>query len=80
MNDHEKILFVLCFRLAVQGMKPRVIIGLLNDTIPHRRCWYYLKKWSDLGIYEYGTTIDLGWFVPAVKMPERYRKLLEEKK
>ena len=23
---------------------------------------YYVKKWSNQGFYDYGTTLDLGWF------------------
>jgi hypothetical protein len=80
MRDHERIFFVLCFRLAPLGLKPRAIIQMLNDTIPHNRCWYYLKKWSEKGIYTYGVTMDLGWFIPAAQMPDRYREILEAKK
>lgn len=32
--------------------------------IPHRRLWYLLGKWCDQGLYEYGTSIDLGWLTP----------------
>lgn len=80
MKDHERIFFVLCFRLGAVGMKPRDVVHLLNDTIPRRRCWYYLRKWCNLGIYDFGVTEDLGWFIPAAKMPDRYREILEDKK
>ena len=79
MHGHEKIFFILCFRLSASGIKPRSVVQILNDTIPHRRCWYYLRKWSNLGIYEYGVGMDLGWFIPAAQMPARYREILEEK-
>ena len=84
MHGHEKIFFSVCYNLAVVGVKPRAIVRALNDTIPRRRCWYYLRKWQGLGIYEYGTRpegphIDMGWFVPFAKMPARYREILEEK-
>ena len=80
MHGHEKIFFALCFRLnGLIGIKPRDIIHALSGTIPHRRCWYYLRKWAGLGIYEYDTTLDMGWFIPAAKMPARYREILEEK-
>lgn len=79
MKGHEKIFFALCYRLRESGIMPRAVVRALNDTIPHKRCWYYLHKWEGLGIYEYGTTLDLGWFIPAAKMPARYREILEEK-
>lgn len=80
MHGHEKILFALCYRLTMYGIKPRDVVYALADTIPGRRCWYYLRKWAGLGIYEYGTTLDLGWFIPAAKMPARYLEILKEKK
>ena len=80
MKNHEKIFFILCYRLAEYGIKPHGVVQILNDTIPRRRCWYYLKKWEGLGIY----TPDAkhyakGWFIPGWKMPDRYREILEEK-
>jgi len=81
MKDHERIFFVLCFRLAILAMKPRAVMQLLGGTIPRRRCWYYLKKWADLGIYTPDARhYDLGWFIPAAQMPDRYREILEVKK
>jgi hypothetical protein len=58
-------------------ISPRDIVNLFEGYIHHKRCWYYLSKWSALGFYEYGTTMDLGWFYPD-KLPERYRNLFKE--
>lgn len=33
-----------------------------DDVLPHKRAWYWLEKWSRKGIYDYGVTVDLGWF------------------
>lgn len=53
------------------------MVNLLADTIPHKRCWYYLEKWHRLGFYSSGVTADLGWFYPD-KLPQRYREIVQE--
>lgn len=35
---------------------------------PYKQLMYYLDKWSDKGIYNYGVTLDLGWFENISKM------------
>lgn len=91
MKDDEKRFFVACYNFGRESgnhiinplnhvndyLTPRNIIHILSGYIHHKRCWYYLQKWSDLGFYDYGVTLDLGWFYPE-KLPERYKKLLEE--
>ena len=76
MKDHERIFFALCFNLR-NSCKPRNVVHMLGDTIPHCRCWYYLKKWAGLGFYSYGVTLDLGWFEED-KIPPRYMEILEQ--
>lgn len=44
-----------------EGKSPRDIINEPNFSIPHKRAWYFLEKWTDKGWYEYGVTLDLGW-------------------
>lgn len=34
--------------------------GMINNE---KQAWRTLEKWSDLGKYEYGTILDLGWKV-----------------
>lgn len=76
MASHERIFFALCFNM--RGiMKPRQVINILSETIPHKRCWYYLRKWSGLGFYSYGVTMDLGWF-EINQLPARYIKIILE--
>ena len=76
MKQDEKIFFVLCIQLREIGIRPREVVHLLHELIPHKRCWYYLDKWSGMGFYDCGVTLDLGWFYKD-KLPQRYRELLE---
>lgn len=76
LKEQERIFFALCYNLR-NTHKPREIVKLLNDTIPHKRCWYYLAKWSRLGFYDYGVTLDLGWFYPD-DLPTRYLEIIKE--
>ena len=76
MKDHERIFFALCYNLR-GAWKPRAIVNLLAETIPHKRCWYYLEKWHRLGFYSSGVSADLGWFYPE-KLPQRYREIVQE--
>lgn len=76
MKDQERIFFALCYNLR-HTCKPRQIVNLLADTIPHKRCWYYLEKWARLGFYNWGVTIDLGWF-ELDKIPQRYAEIVME--
>ena len=76
MKEHERIFFALCYNLR-SIMKPRKVVNLLADTIPHKRCWYYLEKWHVLGFYSSGVSADLGWFYPE-KLPPRYREIRDE--
>lgn len=75
MKDQERIFFALCFNMR-HTCKPRQIVKLLADTIPHKRCWYYLEKWDRLGFYNWGVTIDLGWF-ELDKIPQRYAEIVQ---
>lgn len=76
MKDQERIFFALCYNLR-NTHKPRAVVNMLCETIPHKRCWYYLEKWHRLGFYSSGVTDDLGWFYPE-KLPERYREIVQQ--
>ena len=58
-------------------MCPREIINILGEFINYKRCWYLLTKWSRMGFYIYGVSLDLGWLVMD-KLPDRYKELLED--
>lgn len=76
MKEHEQVFFALCYKLR-HVLKPRDIVIALADTIPHKRCWYYLEKWLDKGFYDYGVTLDLGWFY-LDKIPPEYLKVIND--
>ena len=50
----------------------------LSDLgFPVKILWRYLKKWNDMGFYEYGVSMDLGWFY-IDKLPVEYAMMYEE--
>ena len=53
--------FQRCRRDSPDRTTPRKIIESDAFTMPHKRAWYLLDKWSDRNLYDYGVTIDLGW-------------------
>lgn len=77
MKDDEIRFFKTCWRLRLTRLSVRDIISIVQDFIPAKRCYWLLKKWTRFGIYDYGVTLDLGWFCPDA-MPERYRDLAKE--
>ena len=75
MKEDEKKFFITCYKYIKQDMSVRDIINILGEFIHYKRCWYLLEKWTDLGFYNYGVTLDLGWF-EDVYMPDRYKQLI----
>lgn len=87
MREDEKKFFLLCLKYGRKSYgnysdeyytDVRDIIGILSDLdiMHHKRCWYLLEKWCRMGFYDYGVTLDLGWFYPT-ELPAQYRTLLE---
>ena len=74
MKEQERIFFALCYNFRYT-LKPRDIVIALADTIPHKRCWYYLEKWLEKDFYNYGVTLDLGWF-ELDKIPQAYKEII----
>jgi len=70
MKDDEKEFLRLCIekcgynKTGVVPARPREIINSDLTDINHKRAWYLLEKWSDKGWYNWGVTLDLGWFEP----------------
>lgn len=70
MKDDEKAFFKTCLKYCPileirkidKSVSPRNIINTLSEFINYKRCWYLLEKWSNKGFYNYGVTMDLGWF------------------
>lgn len=79
MKLDEINFFKTCYEYRKNGVSIREIINILKFFINYKRCWYLLKKWSELGFYNYGVTLDLGWF-ELENMPLRYVNLLKEEK
>lgn len=75
MKSEEKMFFIFCIALNRFGFNVRKAVDILDKYIPRKRLWYYLDKWSNLGFYDYGVTLDLGWFY-IDKLPARYKELL----
>ena len=79
MKDDEKVFFKVCYMFRLSGIfSVRDIVNIFEGVIHHKRCWYLLEKWCGLGFYNYGVTLDLGWFESIDSMPERYKALLRE--
>lgn len=76
MKEDEKLFFVLCFQLRMQyGIDVRNVINMLQPFVNKKRLWYLLEKWVKQGFYDYGVSLDLGWF-EIEKIPNRYSDLL----
>lgn len=59
------------------GIWPYELINFLSEYIHHKRCWYLLQKWSRLGFYDYGVSLDHGW-LEFDNLPERYIAVIKE--
>ena len=80
MKKDEERFFITCYLAKKQGLTIRETINILYSAnlINYKRCWYLLKKWDSKGFYNYGVTIDLGWFEDE-NMPLRYLNLINNK-
>lgn len=77
MKIDEIIFFIYCYTLRTYyDFTIRDVVDIFTEHMSRKRCWYLLKKWANKGFYNYGITLDLGWFEPQY-MPERYTKILE---
>jgi hypothetical protein len=56
--------FIFKQKTVFYNLLVRDLIEIINYIIPNKRCWYYLQKWSEKGYYNYGVTLDSGWFEP----------------
>lgn len=92
MKEDEKAFFRTCIRYCTiqdvqnhsnRGVTPRTIIKMLSEFINYKRCWYLLEKWTNKGFYNYGVTMDLGWFEEEYftgEYQEMYLEILEQAK
>lgn len=42
----------------------------------YKQLMYYVRKWSDKGFYDYGITLDLGWF-EFDKLTGEYKRIYD---
>lgn len=64
MKPLERIFFMACI-MKSEEMKVREIIKTLCTLgFSENQLLYYVNKWDNYGFYNYGVTIDLGWFEP----------------
>lgn len=68
MKEDEKQFFLECVaKIRNHGVQeerelwPRDLINTEGFPLNHKRAWFLLEKWSNRGLYDYGTTLDLGW-------------------
>lgn len=70
MKPLERIFFMACvneqkrtFGLKDKEFTVRDIANIFERLgFSYKQLMYYVQKWSDRGFYDYGTTLDLGWF------------------
>ena len=80
MKVDEIVFFVYCYFLRTfYGFSVEEVVEICSLQIPKKRLLYLLKKWEKKGFYNYGVSIDMGWFEPEY-MPERYRKIIDIKR
>lgn len=48
---HKRFLEGQCIRDAVH-----------DSGVNHKRVWFLLAKWADKGWYDWGVSVDTGWF------------------
>lgn len=53
-------------------------IGNIFESLgfSYKQLMYYVRKWSDRGFYDYGTTLDLGWF-EFDKLTGEYKRIYD---
>ncbi|MCM1220361.1 MAG: hypothetical protein NC548_38345 [Lachnospiraceae bacterium] len=91
MKPLEEIFFKACvhevhrvgFKPGESEMSVRNIVNIFSRLgFPHKQLWGYLEKWIGKGFYEYGVTMDLGWFKKDKFIhpyDELYREMTEYK-
>ena len=77
MKPDEAVFFAYCYFLRTKyHLHIRDVVACFEGLMHIKRIEYLLDKWSKLGFYNYGVSMDLGWFEDD-KLPERYRVILD---
>lgn len=86
MKPLEEIFFKACiheshrvnFEHGKTEFLVRDIVNIFSRLgFSHKQLWRYLEKWTGLDFYDYGVTLDLGWFEPG-KFTPQYEALYKE--
>ena len=70
MKPLERIFFMACVNeqrrvneLQLREFSVRMIANIFSRLgFSYKQLMYYVQKWSSRGFYDYGVTMDLGWF------------------
>ena len=82
MKPLEKIFFQACVMKCLLHDEYYISFRKITNVFcalgfPQKRLLYYIRKWDDIGFYDYGVTLDLGWFDPD-KFTGEYKVMYEE--
>lgn len=85
MKPLEEIFFRACVneqkrKLKVNDREFSIrVIGNIFERLgfSYKQLMYYVQKWSDKGFYDYGVSLDLGWF-EFDKLDGEYKRIYEE--
>lgn len=73
MDPKEKCFFKICYELTRdRKWTIKDVILIFDGVIDREQLYEYLKKWTKLGFYSYGTTLDSGSIL-IYKIPPEYR-------
>lgn len=84
MKPLEQIFFracineqIRCYELKDREFSVRVIGNIFERLgFSYKQLMYYVEKWSKRGFYDYGVTLDLGWF-DFSKLNGEYKKIFD---
>lgn len=85
MKPLERIFFIACVNEQRRTISPdkrefsvRVIGNIFSRLgFSYKQLMYYVQKWSGKGFYDYGVTLDLGWFY-FDKFTGEYKEIYDE--
>ena len=75
MKPLERIFFQSCMRRGRKSVR-EVIAIFCELGFSKKQLLYYVSKWDGLGFYDYGVTLDLGWFYTG-KLIGEYKVMYE---
>lgn len=84
MKPLEEIFFRACvneqkrkLRSSDRELSIRTIGNIFERLgFSYKQLMYYVRKWSDRGFYDYGVTLDLGWF-EFDKLTGEYKRIYD---